>query len=91
MNTFFKLFAGLAISGIILYKLPVLEIATVFFYFTFIPLVFLTGLGLIGSGSVDLLSGTFNEFNNQVRERLKVHRDKMAAHVPVDPAYAAQE
>ena len=89
MNTFFKLFIGLAVTGVIMYKLPVLEIASVFFYFTFIPLVFLTGIGLIGSGSVDLLGGTFNEFNKTVSERLKVHRAKMAAHIPEpqDPAF----
>lgn len=77
MSTFFKLFAGLAITGIIMYKLPVLEIFTVFFYFTVIPLVLLTGVGLIGSGSVDLLGSTFNQFSDTVRERVKHHRDAL--------------
>lgn len=61
---------GLGIIALILWKAPVYEIAVLFFYIVLIPLVFLTAIGAVGSGTIDMLGGRLDRF----RERVETHR-----------------
>jgi hypothetical protein len=82
MKGFLKVAVGAAVMGVILYKFPIMEIATLFFYVVFIPLVFLSGIGLIGSGVVDLTAGTFNQFQDTLRKQVAKHRQNLSNPTP---------
>lgn len=70
---------GLAVIGVIFWKLPVMEIATMFFYIVVVPLMFFSALGLISRGTLDLFSSSFSEFSAELSKRVAEHRKNLGA------------
>lgn len=69
VHPLWKVAIGLAIVGIVSYKLPMIEIFSVFFTFFLIPIGILAALGLISDGAIGLLNGHWNGFVEAVQER----------------------
>lgn len=72
-----KILLGASIAGVILWKAPVVEIATLFFYIVLIPLAFLGAVGLVSQGTLQTFSKTFNQTMEQVKQKVEEQRKKL--------------
>lgn len=69
-----KILVGAGTIGLIAWKLPILEIASLFAYIVLVPLAFLSAIGLVGQGSVETFSGGFNHFMDELKTRVDKQR-----------------
>jgi hypothetical protein len=72
-----RVLIGLAVIGVCFWKLPMLEIFQLFFYICIIPLVVLTGLGMVASGTVDAFGDNFAKFQAETKRRVREQYDQL--------------
>lgn len=69
--------AGVAVAGIIAWKLPLVELMTIFFYVVLIPLGFLASTHAAGAALYEGFSGGFNTAMDEIRERVQAKREEL--------------
>lgn len=83
-----KISVGAAMIGLLLWKYPMMELLTYFFYVCLIPILLFSGIGLIGSGTVDavqkLMAGKAQDLRDGIDKNIKDLREKAQAQ---DPGY----
>lgn len=89
MNGVIKMLIGIALVGLMYWKLPMLELLMGFLYLCIVPLAFLSGIGLIGAGTIEALGSGPEGLLGKVQARVAEHRHNLNNPPPV-PADAYQ-
>jgi hypothetical protein len=73
-----KIIVGLGVIGIILWKLPIVEIFYVFLVVVIVPISFMIAMGWVSSGIWDILKSGVPEFRRRVEEkRVKIKEEEL--------------
>lgn len=65
-----KILIGFGILGLIIWKLPILELLWMFMYIVMIPATFMLSIGMISTGSYNLISATSPEIRNRINQEM---------------------
>lgn len=68
---------GAGVIGIVLWKLPIVEILYLFAMIVVIPLALFASLGLVSKGSMEIIVGGAKGFRNRVNEAMNKLKDEL--------------
>jgi hypothetical protein len=71
LKSFLMVTLGLGFLGVVIYKLPVVELFTMFALIVGVPLGMLASIGLIGQGSLDFVRNFITDFGTALKANLE--------------------
>lgn len=71
-----RILIGAGVIGLILWKVPILELLQLFLYIVLVPLSFLASVGLISQGSLELIMELVPELRRRIEQKMHQLRER---------------